>query len=368
MSAIPQFGNWLSRRLQGSAAASNRRGYNAARHTDMAAEVWVIVRIFYAASLMVSFAFITPTLWKIAIAEPMLEPRWPVFWIHWVDVRLGATVLLIANMAAAFFAAPLYRKRWPRVALAITFFLSVALMLSRGYVNNSFHIWLWLTFFFAWLPDSDSRASLMDRRFRYDSVRVFVWATGTVLLFYTLSGIAKFIGAVPMNADKLSSVAPEALAHLVTKQLMISGDESVFGGLLVQLPTLGWPVYMLVIYIEIFALFALFRPALIPVFGWALMAFHIGIWFFMGILFPMQPLQVLLLLVWSPLALRPFSARGAIEQLPLLGSVVFWRRTKPNVSLMKFWWADEWPLFTVIAALTFLDVLPELVKRLLAAM
>lgn len=367
MTDLSQFGASLSRRLRGSAATAKRQPYSVARHIDMTADIWSIVRIFYAVSLMIAFAFITPGLWEIAVTGQALEPRWPVFWMHWVDVHTGATLLLIANMAAAFFAAPLYRKRWVRVALFITFFQSVALLLSRGYTNNSFHIWLWLSFFFAWLPDSDGRDSLFDRRFRYDTIRVFVWATGTILLFYTLSGIAKAVGAFPINADKLSSLAPEALAHLVLKQLMISGEETVFGWVLGQLPALGWPMYLLVIYIEVFALMALFRPALLPLFGWALMAFHIGIWFFMGILFPMQPLQVLLLLVWSPFALRPWSARDAFEQLPLLGSILYWRRQRPtDVGWAKFWWRDEWPMLAALTALTMLDIAPELVKRLTA--
>ena len=357
----------LIRRLRGSAAsASLARPYSVQRHVAAASEAWVLLRIYYAVSLIVAFLNM-PDLWEIALETPTFDPTWPVVWMRWTGIGTGATVLVLLHMAGGVLAALWYHQRWARALYFLGFVQVVGLYSSFGYTNNSSHIWLWISFALIFAPSGSASALMADRGHRHDMLRVMAWTTALILLFYTLSGIAKMVGAIPLDSSKISSLAPEALAHLVINRLLLANSSTVFGDLLGHFPLLGWPVYLLVLYIEVFALFAIARPALLPVFGAFLMVFHIGIWFFMGIQFPWQPLQALLLLVWSPFRPAVLRPREVAEQLPLLGSVLYHRRVRPDTPLWRFWWRDEWPMFAALAVLTVLDVAPEAVKRVLAA-
>ena len=354
------------RRLRGSAAsAAMARPYSAQRHVAAASEAWVLLRIYYAVSLVVAFLNL-PSVWDIALDAPTFDPTWPVVWMQWTGISAGATTLVLLYMASGVCAALWYGQRWARALHFIAFLQVVGLYSSFGYTNTSHHIWLWISFALVFVPTAQASGLANDRRLRHDTLRVLAWTTALILLFYTLSGIAKMVGAIPMDASKISSLAPEALAHLVLKRILLADVTTVFGDLLGHAPVLGWPLYLLVLYIEVFALFAIVRPALLPVFGAFLMVFHTGIWFFMGIQFIWQPLQALLLLVWSPFRPAQLRGRDVLEQLPLFGSVLYHRRTQPDMGLWRFWWRDEWPMVAVLTVLTTLDIAPEVVKRLLA--
>lgn len=364
MTDIAARASQFARRLSGAAASPQRLPYDAEMHRWRVLEAWQVVRIFYAVMLVVMFWQLS-SIWDNANTAQAVDLRWPVIWMQIAGVKPSATLVLFGMFASAVLGGVFYRQRAARVAVAFFFVQHVALNTSFGYVNNSLHIWMWISIGFACLPTVTDQGLLQSRLLRQQTLTVFAWLTGLVLLFYTLSGIAKLIGAVPLDPDKLSSLAPDALAHLVLNRLLVADEVSVLGDLLAIVPAAGWPVYLLVIYIEAFAFVALFRPALLQLFGAILVVFHIGIWFFMDIQFPMQPLQVLLLLVWSPLRPRQWNMRETVQALPLFGSAYLAVNAHVGNKL-AFWWRQEWRVFVVLGVLTVLDILPELIKRTLA--
>lgn len=360
VSVLGQF----SRGLSGDGAAPQRTGYDATVHRWRAQEAWQLVRIYYAVMLVVMF-WQLDNIWENANLAQAVDLRWPVLWMQWLGIKTSATIVLLGMFASGLLGAVFYRHRWARIAVAVFFVQHVALNGSFGYVNNSFHIWMWMSVGFACLPTATAPQLHQNRALRQQSLTVFAWVTGLILLFYTLSGIAKLVGAIPIDPSKMSSLAPDALAHLVLNRLLAADEVSVFGDLLAAAPLAGWPIYLLVIYIEVFAFVALFRPALLWLFGSILVVFHIGIWFFMEIQFPLQPLQALLLLVWSPFRPRNLDWRQILWSLPVLGSALR-PVSQATTGRLVYWWQQEWRVFVVIAVLTALDVLPELVKRALA--
>ena len=358
----------FSRGLSGDGAAAQRTGYNANVHRWRAQEAWQVVRMYYAVMLVVMF-WQLDNIWENAQLAQAVDLRWPVAWMQWLGIKAGATIVLFGMFASGLLGVVFFRHRLARIAVAFFFVQHVAFNNSFGYVNNSFHIWMWMSLGFACLPTATAEQLHQSRVLRHQTLMVFTWVTGLILLFYTLSGIAKLVGAIPIDPSKMSSLAPDALAHLVLNRLLAADEVSVFGDLLAAAPIAGWPIYLLVIYIEVFAFIALFRPALLWLFGSILVVFHIGIWFFMEIQFPLQPLQVLLLLVWSPFRPRNADWRQILWSLPLLGSALrpmAQDMTQASASRVVYWWQQEWRVFAVIAVLAALDVLPELVKRTLA--
>ena len=356
----------IVRGLRGSAARGyTARPYDAARHIDMTREALFLLRLYYAVSVVVAFRLI-PDIWDIALTTPAIEPRWPVLWVSQGILKPAATVLLTALMASAVLAALAWHNRWARLAFAVLLLENVALEFSFGYTNNFYHIWLWMGIGFVFMPNARPEVILADRRLRYRALMAMAWTTALVLLFYTLSGLAKLAGAVPTGPHNYSTLLPYALANHVAARMLLTDEVTVLGQLLTQMPALGWPAFLAVIYIEVFAIHALFRPALLRVFGVFLLVFHVGIWFFMGIQFYLQPLQMLMLLVWSPFRPRRQGVRETLEQLPGIGSVLYWRRVRPGPGLAVFWWREEWPTALVMAVLGLVDLGPKLIERVLA--
>lgn len=102
---------------------------------------------------------------------------------------------------------------------------------------------------------------------------------------------------------------------------MIEMDRpTILGPWLADHPVVGWPVHLLVIYIELTALFVWFRPNQHRVFGVALVCFHFGTFLLLGISFPRQVL--VLLLIWSPFVPDRQSLRVAVVSLPGVGRLL----------------------------------------------
>lgn len=354
--------SWLeTRRLRG--AGASRSPYRVARHVAMTREALFLVRLYYAASLVLAFLLVEDV-WASTLSDPTIDPRWPVFWLQPELMRAASVGLMIGTMGTAVLAALQFQRRWVRGLFAVFLLQTTALQFSFGYTNHFFHIWLWLGISFVFLPSAGHQVIIASRQLRYQTLRVFAWATMLILLFYTLSGIAKTAGAIPLDGDSLSSLAPTGLAHHVVARMLVTQEVTVLGQLLAEVPQLGWPAFLAVIYIELFAIVALFRPVLLPLFGTFLMLFHMGIWMFMGIGFWFQPMQVLMLLVWSPFRPAHWSLTEALHALPLVGATLHWSGNRQSTTLRAAWVRHELPVLVLIGVLSFVALLPYVLERL----
>ncbi|MGI9506631.1 MAG: hypothetical protein ACR2RE_26620, partial [Geminicoccaceae bacterium] len=82
---------------------------------------------------------------------------------------------------------------------------------------------------------------------------------------------------------------------------------------------IGWPVYLIVVYIELVAIFAWPRPSLHRLFGLALACFHFGTFLLLGIAFPKHILILTVLLIWSPFLPDRRRLSDVVASLPGLG-------------------------------------------------
>ena len=76
---------------------------------------------------------------------------------------------------------------------------------------------------------------------------------------------------------------------------------------------------LITLYVELFAILAVFRPHLLRPFGVVLILFHVGSDWIMGISFAANILMIGLFVVLSPTAPSWFSLAGLVQSLPLIG-------------------------------------------------
>jgi hypothetical protein len=112
------------------------------------------------------------------------------------------------------------------------------------------------------------------------------------------------------------------MAVTVANRALLGGYEPLWAGLLIDHPTLGWPLYLGLYYVELVAIAIIFRPGLLQLWGVILIMFHFGTLMFMDIIFPAHVLINAMLFVLSPFALRDAGWRNMLAALPLLGILV----------------------------------------------
>ena len=104
---------------------------------------------------------------------------------------------------------------------------------------------------------------------------------------------------------------------------MLPDGESIFGPILVNNPWVGWPIHLLVIYVEVVAILIIFRPELHRVWGVMLVLFHVGTFLpsrppaaaLLGIPFSRHMIVLALLFLLSPFAPR-FELGRALAVVP----------------------------------------------------
>jgi hypothetical protein len=286
-----------------------------------------LARAVYIANLVVVFALASRTFNEV-LESPLTEPLWPVFWARWIDPMLGARVLVLALLAAAVACAVIPTSRAARVTLAILFLEMVALRLSTGYFVHNYHIWLWLLVLFSVFPiDRDWHIHFGERpALRHRTLSMFFFIQVTVGLFYSLSGLWKFLRGFVIPPGYMSTFSPDALAALVTERWLINEHETVLQPFFLANPWIGLPAQLFVVYVELFTLVAVFRPAMHRPFGVALITFHLMVWLLMGIQFLFQPMMLALVLVFSPFAATA-SWRSSLRQIPLFGDLALLPQT-----------------------------------------
>lgn len=277
------------------------------------------MRAFYLFTLYYAFATLR-RLYVLSTSGSDLNPLWPVFWIDKANLPVAAPMLGLAITVASVAAVAWPHHRWPRIAVALLGVLCVALVNSFGSVNHSSHVWLWMAVCFCALPGATASGLAQSRALRQSYLTVFFATQCLIALFYSLSGGFKAFNGVFVQDNAVSSFSPDALPLLVVQRWLETGNTPLLAGLFLEHLWIAWPAHILVIYVELFALVAVFRPELHRLLGLALMTFHLGVWLLLGISFPYQPMLVVLLFFCSPL--RPIPAPSPMQvlrQLPGLG-------------------------------------------------
>lgn len=300
--------------LQG--ADRSRASVSAAQHTAMVLNAWWCVRIFYALTFYFAYAEAN-TYWNLANSGAPLQARWVVAWIP--ETLWGGTVVLLGYLSASAIGIFFAKHRWVRIIVCVALVQAVGFRYSFGGLNHSSHFWIWVAFCFCFLPNGDLQHVSRSYSQRYRYLSVFWLTLALIALFYSLSGFWKIAAATEaIFAGRIHSFAPTALATIVADKLQQSSQTTLLGEFLIDNPWLGWPAHLWVIFVELFAIVAVFRPNLHRLWGVMLMAFHLGTFALMGIVFGKHILVLTVLFLWSPFAPK-FRLSRTLVALPMVG-------------------------------------------------
>ena len=310
----------MIRRLRRALAGHPDPGrYSVERHRRSFDSAFWLVRAYYAVMLLFAYQEMG-TIWKLMQTGGSFTPLWPIAWAS--DIETTGLVILYGLIGAALLAVALPDRRWPRILVFLAFLSASAFRSSFGLgsINHGNHYWLWTGFCFCFLP-SGGRAELgssLAGRHRY--LLVFSFAQGLILLFYTMSGFWKAAAGVEaLILGRIGTFHPEALATIVAAKMIQLDRPTLLGPWLTENAWAGWPVYLFVVYIELFALWVWFRPSLHRLFGLALACFHIGTFLLLGISFPKHVLILTILLIWSPFLPDRLDLGDVLISLPVVG-------------------------------------------------
>jgi hypothetical protein len=290
----------------------------------------VLVRVYYAILLYSSFIFLTE--WSTATLPPLdsFVPLWPLWWGH----ALGLSTVAVAQCVRIFFVGAtfvgvLWYDRWyARLFVFAGIWQVHALASSFGIVSHPWYGWMFTSLIFVLLPDSIWRNEPAHET-RRTFLLVIWWAQAYIMLTYTLSGIWKLlVGLQQTAAGEVSGFAPMGLAYQIADWLPKIQGEAIFGPFIITHPYIGWAMYLVVQYMQIFAIYTMIRPSLQKLWCIELVLFHFGTFLLMGITFsPFIPL-LLALFFFSPFIPEAVSWRQIAFELPIVGQLLQFVRTK----------------------------------------
>jgi hypothetical protein len=276
-----------------------------------------LVHAYYAALLYLAFGGI-PAWDQISVPNEK-GLLWPVAWLRETDSGMGARLVVSLYLGGALAAAVAPGRRWCRVLAALGLFQFTALQYSVGKIGHSSHLWVLTAGVLVFLPRLGNSPGWRERQ---SYLNVFWTAHALVLLTYSMSGLGKVVGAVwQAGLGERTFFHPQGMALHIAERLTETHTESSTGRWLVDHLWVSWPLMWGAVYLQFFAFWAIFRPALLRVWTVGLIVFHLATYFVLTIRFAPP---VLLLALWglaSPFSPTQTGWKNIIGACPFLGAV-----------------------------------------------
>lgn len=311
-------GQWM-RRARHWLGPSDRSAPGAIfkEHNEAYQRCRMLVPCFYV--VLVSAVMQAFPWWESYLVRTQWKFLWPVAWLEWVPLHGGILVLLLFNVSACFSASVFPGSRLARAAAFVGIFQYAALSNSIGKIGHNLHVMVLISFLLIWLPSGWNRTGA-PRWVRNGVLVLISGAQAVLMLSYTMAGLIKVgAGVFQMAAGQRSVFHYDSLARQIADRLLQTGASRPLGEWLIVNPVAAWPLMMLVLYVELFAIWAVFRPRLQVFFAVVLIVFHVGSYFTMTILFLHHCVLLGLLLATVPLGSLRWSAGGFVRDLPLIG-------------------------------------------------
>lgn len=293
----------------------------------------LVVKAFYVYMIYLIYS-IAMLEWNGPAMRTVLQPLWPLRWIHFlsVEVALGSLILFafVASMSALIWT----EQWWARGAVCIAFFLLATFTNSYGRISHGYHALFIVLALLVVLPHK-ARHSVT---YKHTYLTVFWLVQLAFGLIYSMSGSWKvFYGIQQIANNEISTFHPYALATWTAFRNAQTNQQSLLSDVLINYPLLGWPLQYAALYLEIFSGVAAFRPSVHRVWGYTLMGFHIGTWLIMGVPFPTNLVIAALFYGMSPFAPASVTWRCVAGALPLFGDIYafIWQRRMYTTQLQQ---------------------------------
>jgi hypothetical protein len=273
------------------------------------------VRCYYVVVLF--FAVATMHDWSGYLDRQEVLTLWPVWWLDVVPLRGGMLGILLGYLAVAFLGAVFPNRCWARTLVFVGLLEFVALDNSFGKINHNYHLWVLTAFLLMFLPDTPARTA--NRAERQWFATIFWSCQAIVLLTYTMSGAGKVAGAIyQLCAGQHNILMPTGFVSIIANRLIETNSSSWLGPWIIAHAWLGWLLMLGSVYLELFAFWAAFRPALHRWWGAGLILFHVGVYLLMSIAFSPAVLLVGLLFLASPFQDERRIRGAVVNQLPIV--------------------------------------------------
>ena len=280
-----------------------------------AAEVLLISRFYY---VYIVFAIASSTLPfdRAYRGTPPSAPIWTIDLLSkltglgWLSHTIWVSA---AGLSLALLAALYPRALAWRFGVFLYVLIYIALRSSYGSVNHGNYFYLYVSFALLFLPSRDN-PTLSARRATLSYLSVLWLAQSLLMLPYSLSGFWR------IWYGRLELFAPDSMVRIMLSRAIDDADN--IGPLLplvAQHNLVAQSMLLIIVYVELFAILAVFRPHLQRPFGVVLILFHVGSYWIMDIYFAANILMIGLFVMLSPTAPRRFSLAGLVLSLPLIG-------------------------------------------------
>lgn len=290
-----------------------------------------LVRFYYLASMFIAYLMM-PEVHTMVGESQAWSFLWPIRWLPMVG-DWAIEWIVVGAFAAAGLSFQFPAVRTFRALFALFFLCSVGIENSQGAMDHSYHAWLWLGICLVFLPGLNSKAPRRAGKMAYLSV--IAGAQTLTLLFYSFAGFWKFFwGLGPLFQGIEGNFAPRGLAMQLANRILETGTVPLLGHFVITHYWLSYPMFLVLIYMQLVALFVALRPRLHLIWGYGLIVFHMGTWLLMEIYFPVHVLLLGLLFVMSPFRPDRWTVREVLCDLPIFGFFIrkLWRTSAAATS------------------------------------
>ena len=284
----------------------------------IAVEVVWLVRFFY---LFVFFLMGTYlNLHAMLKRGDPTDPVWPTALLNdvlgagWAEAAYGLPFIPVASGILGILAMVFPGCLIWRIGIFLYIFITVALQNSYGSISHGGHFLVYVSFALLFLPAAAGRPDRMPRSAVMGCILAFWFAQFIPLFCYSLSGLWKVLFSGP---ELLTS---DGFVRILLNRVM-SDTKSIplLVPYLVRYEHLAQCLLLGVVYLEVCAVFAWFRPHLHRPFGVMLILFHLAVGWTLNIFFFNHLVVLGIFMVFSPFSPRRSSWLMVAQSLPLLG-------------------------------------------------
>jgi len=282
---------------------------------NILAKSQALVKWFYFSYLFLAISLFES---KLLFLDRMnFDPLWPLWWSKPLSNHETFIVVGMILLIGAFLGALFYKKRWARFLAFLSIFQYHALESSFGQPHHQTYLWLYICLFLIFLPNIWGKEDNEEERKKFNLV--FWGSQAMILLTYSMSGLWKIFGMFSqLSQGEISILSPNSMALHIADWGINFQTPGVFAHFIVDNPIIGWPMLLFATYVQLFALYFLFKPNLHKFVGLSLIAFHLGTLLFMQITF-IQPILILIVFFFdSPFKKERGSLWGDFKTLPII--------------------------------------------------
>ena len=280
----------------------------------------VHLRVFY--GFLLYYAVVIIHLWDYYHKILPTDPLWPVIWLKALDDPLiGIRLILVGSFIAAIIGALFCEFRWARVLVFIGLLEYLALKYSYGgHIGHGMHLWLIVSFLLIFLPPDWVKIGKVSRLTQQATLRLYWCCQSLVMLTFSMSGLGKLGGAFyQIFIGQIHLFHPDAFSLHIAERLLQNNSSSLMGNWFIDHPQWGIPLMVGMLYLQLFAFWAAFRPSLHRLWGFGLILFQIGTSLIFSINFPFSIFLIALLFLYSPFKPESVTWGKVLRDLPLFG-------------------------------------------------